>query len=810
MLPDWACEWRPHHGALNRLRRRLRVATLVIYLRHPKVNERFLKGRMAHTQGVDDALRRVRVVVEGLVQGVGFRPFVSTRARELGLSGFVGNDTSGVFIEVEGPDRAVASFLDALSHEPPRLARIDCLRVEPLAPLGVNTFTIVASSKSLSRDALVTADAGTCDDCLREIRDPHDRRFAYPFTNCTNCGPRYTIIRDVPYDRANTTMSPFAMCPRCQAEYDDPDDRRYHAQPLCCPDCGPHLRLVNKTGTVVSEDPIAAVAERLTRGEIVAVKGLGGYHLAVDACNGAAVDQLRAGKHREERPFALIVRDLTAAREICFINDDEVALLTSPARPIVLLRRRTNAALAGAVAPRTIELGVMLPYTALHHLLLDQLGGPLVLTSGNVSDEPITFDDEDAVRRLSPIADVFLTHNREIETRVDDSVARSVGGETVLIRRSRGYAPAPLRVRWPFPRPVLACGAELKNTFCLGRGHDAFLSHHIGDLENYETFASFSRGVEHLQRLFAISPLVVAHDLHPDYVSTKYATEFDGVELVGVQHHHAHIASCLADNDAAGPVIGVAFDGTGFGEDGTVWGGEFLIADLATSTRAAHLAPVPLPGGAAAIREPWRMAASYLAEAFPDGLPAQQDVERRHRDRWAAVSSMMDTRTNSPLTSSAGRLFDAVAALLDVRDDVMYEGQAAIELEQLADPEETGSYTATVSDDEIPRVHAADLVRDVVMDRGAHVPTSVIAARFHHGVSAMIVDVCRKLRTRHGLTTVALSGGVFQNLLLLGETTQLLTEAGFEVLTHHRVPTNDGGISLGQAMVVGAQDRAAG
>jgi hydrogenase maturation protein HypF len=761
---------------------------------------------MTQTEPAHTIPRRLHVAVEGIVQGVGFRPFVAALANRLGLSGFVGNDTAGVFIEVEGPEDRLASFVGSLVSEAPPLARIDRIRQDNLPALaGPVGFYIVASEAATSRDALVTADAATCEACLREVLDPCDRRFGYAFTNCTNCGPRYTIVRDVPYDREHTTMSGFVMCPACKAEYVDPTDRRFHAEPVCCPQCGPSLAVVDASGAPLDGDPVAVAAAALREGKIVAVKGLGGYHLAVDATDEAAVARLRGRKHREDRPFALMVADLAATATLCIIDDDEAALLTTPARPIVLLRRRPNAAVGSSVAPHTRDLGLLLPYTPLHHLLLAALDVPLVMTSGNLSDEPIAFADDDAVRRLGMIADLFLTHNRPIETRVDDSVMRSVGGRPLSLRRSRGFAPSPIRVPWRFDRPVLACGSELKNTFCLGRGHHAFLSHHIGDLENYETLTSFTAGIEHLKRLFAVTPEVLAYDLHPDYLSTKYALDQPGVDLVGVQHHHAHIASCLADNGVSGPVIGVAFDGTGFGEDGTVWGGEFLIADLVDSVRVGRLAPVPLPGGAAAIREPWRMLASYLDVAF-DGEPPDLDVAERH-PTWPAVRAAAAAGINSPPTSSAGRLFDAIACLLEVRDEVTYEGQAAIELEQLADLEETAGYEVTTTGDELMTIHGTDLVRAALVDLQAGVGRAAIAARFHHGVAAMVVSTCRGLRDRHDLTTVALSGGVFQNLLLVGHCVSGLKAAGFTVLTHRQVPPNDGGISLGQAVVAAARDR---
>jgi hydrogenase maturation protein HypF len=769
---------------------------------------------------------RRRVVIEGIVQGVGFRPFVAGLAAQFGVDGFVGNDTNGVFLEAEGTVDALDAFVAAVAAGGPPLARVDRVASADMAPAGARGFAIVTSTSGSGRDALVTADAGSCEDCRREIRDPADRRFGYAFTNCTNCGPRFTIVRGVPYDRSTTSMAEFPMCERCRREYDDPADRRYHAQPVCCPDCGPRLVAFDRDGVTVAGDPIETTAARLRAGQIVAVKGLGGYHLAVDAMNETAVARLRGRKHREDRPFAVMVASLDQARELCEVDDDEALLLAGPQRPIVLLRRRdpapspvgatveaTGSVVAPSLAPRCRELGVMLPYTPLHDLLMDATGGPLVMTSGNVSDEPIAFDDADARVRLAPIAEAFLAHDRQIVTRVDDSVMRVVRRRPLALRRSRGFAPVPVSVPWEFPRPVLGCGAELKSTFCLGRGRHAFLSHHIGDLENFETFNAFTRGIAHLETLLGIVPEVVAHDLHPDYLSTAYATDLDGVALVGVQHHHAHIASCLADNAVAGPVIGVAFDGTGYGTDATVWGGEFLVADLVDAERVARLEPVPLPGGAAAIREPWRMLASYLdrlASRDP-AVDVSVAATERHRERWDSVRAAAAAGVNSPLTSSAGRLFDAVACLLDLRDDVTYEGQAAIELEQLAwlarETPAPYAVSSLVDDSGLITLRGTDLVRAVLSDLRAGVAPVEIAARFHQAVARMIVATCVELRSRHDLATVALSGGVFQNTLLLDLAVTGLDAAGFTTLTHRQVPPNDGGISLGQVVVAAARDR---
>jgi len=756
------------------------------------------------------ALIRTAIRVEGIVQGVGFRPFVYTLATDLGLAGHVGNDTDGVFVEVEGPPAAVEEFLVLLERDAPPLARIERITTAPMPPSGSASFAIAASGPAGPRRTLVSADTATCADCLAELADPADRRFRYPFINCTNCGPRFTIVRDVPYDRPLTTMAEFTMCEQCAAEYHDPADRRFHAQPTCCPACGPRLALCDRAGDPLCDragDPLIRAAALLSDGHILAVKGLGGYHLAADASHQTAAAALRARKHREDKPFAVLVADLTAARALADIDQAAAELLTRPSRPIVLLPRHPDAPVAEAVAPGNRQLGIMLPYTPLHHLLVRALSRPIVLTSGNVSDEPIAYHDEDALDRLGGIADAFLTHDRAIHVRTDDSVTRAFRGRPMLIRRSRGYVPEPVTVDREFPRPVLACGAELKNTFCLAKGRYAFISHHIGDLENAETLRSFTEGIEHFRRLFDVDPQVVAHDLHPEYLSTKYALDLDGVKLEGVQHHHAHIASCLADNRADGPVIGVAFDGTGYGADGTIWGGEFLLADLASFERAGHLAPVPMPGGAAAIRQPWRMAAAYLDAAYSGAPPDRLAVVQRNAAHWPAIVAMARRGVNSPVTSSAGRLFDAVAALLGVRDAINYEGQAAVELEQLADPDEAGCYQAQIGNHVPFGINGCDLVLEAAEDIAAGTPREVVAARFHNGVAAVIEAACVLLRERHHLSTVALSGGVFQNLLLLHRAVARLEARGFRVLVHSRVPCNDGGISLGQAVVAAARDR---
>ena len=742
----------------------------------------------------------MRVRVRGTVQGVGYRPFAYALAAELGVAGFVGNDPAGVFAEAEGPVAAVAAFVAGLRDRAPVLAVVEDVTSVPLPPVGRSGFVIVPSAPDGPRLSPVSADAATCADCLVELWDPADRRYRYPFVNCTNCGPRFTVVTGVPYDRPLTTMAGFRMCADCAREYADPADRRFHAQPVCCPACGPALSLVDGAGRPLPGDPVAAAADVLVGGGILAVKGLGGYHLAVDAAAEPAVAGLRERKHREERPLAVMAADLATAGRLVELDPTAVDLLTGRRRPIVLLPRRPDAPLAPSVAPGNRDVGLMLPYTPLHHLLAAALGRPFVLTSGNVSDEPIAYADDDAATRLAGIADAVLRHDRTIHTRVDDSVVRVTRGQATPIRRSRGYAPEPLSVPWPARRPVLGCGAELKSTFCLLRDRHAVLSQHIGDLENWETYRSYVEGIEHYRRLFDVEPALVAHDLHPDYLSTAYALEQfeqNGVEAVGVQHHHAHIASCLADNGAIGPVIGLALDGTGFGPDGTLWGGEVLIADLTGFRRAGHLAAVPLPGGTAAIREPWRMAAAYLGSDVDGALPVRQ----RHAEHWPAVVSLA---AGAVLTSSAGRLFDAVAAVAGVRDRISYEGQAAIELEQRVDPAETGGYEASVVEGVLS---GADLVRAAAADVLRGVPAGVVAARFHRGLADGLVALVEQAREGSGLSTVALSGGVVQNVVLLTLLTDRLAARGCTVLTHSRVPPNDAGISFGQAVVAAARDR---
>ncbi len=757
--------------------------------------------------------RRARVRVHGTVQGVGFRPFVYRLAVELGLGGFVLNDARGVLLEIEGSGDAVDEFLARLRTEAPPLAVLERVLTEDRALAGDDAFTIAPSPSGEVPDAPVTPDSATCPDCLRELFDPGDRRFRYPFINCTNCGPRFTIVRGVPYDRPLTTMAGFAMCAACRAEYEDPADRRFHAQPNACPVCGPVVTLLAPGGgAVAAEDPIAAAVRALRDGAVVAVKGIGGYHLACVADHEAAVARLRARKHREDKPFAVMVPSLAAARTLVCLDEPERERLTGPQRPIVLAPRRRGAPVASGVAPGAPELGLMLPYSPLHHLLLADLGTPLVLTSGNVSDEPIAYRDEDAVARLSGIADLLLVHDRPIETRTDDSVVRvvAVAGRrrAAFLRRSRGYVPAALDLPdGGTPRPLLACGAELKNTFCLARGDRAWVSHHIGDLENYETLRSFTDGIEHFARLFAVAPEVIAHDLHPEYLSTKYALQREGVALVGVQHHHAHLAACLAEHGETGPAVGAIFDGTGYGPDGTVWGGELLLGDLVVFRRVGMLAPVVMPGGARAITQPWRMARAWLAASGVDCPDMPQTLAGAVSLRaWANVGELVRTGVASPTTTSMGRLFDAVAAIAGIRATVNYEGQAAIEFEAACDPDERGAYEITVRDGDPGLIIDPDpAVRSVAADARAGVGRDLIAARFHNAVSVATVDAGARLAAGHGTDLVVLSGGVFQNRRLLESVSAGLGARGLRVLVPERLPVNDGQIAYGQAAVAAAR-----
>ncbi|MFB8392813.1 carbamoyltransferase HypF [Streptomyces yangpuensis] len=779
-----------------------------------------------------EAVQRRRVTVRGVVQGVGFRPYVYTRATGLGLAGHVTNTPEGVVAEVEGAPAAVTLFCEHLAADAPPLAVVDAVDHHEVPVAGGTGFTIVASRTGGPARTLVSPDVATCADCLAELADPADRRHRHPFITCTHCGPRFTIVTGLPYDRAHTTMGRFPMCPDCAREYGDPADRRFHAQPVACPACGPRLTLLTgrppgetPDGTP-DEDPVAGARRLLAAGAILAVKGLGGYHLACDATHPGAVAELRRRKARGDKPFALMARDLADAEQYAHIGPEERTLLQGAVRPIVLLRRRGAAdpgggalgVLAEGVAPRCPDLGVMLPYTPVHHLLLGLPGDPpgprlLVMTSGNLAGEPIVTDDGEALERLAGLADAWLTHDRPIHVPCDDSVVRVCDGETLTVRRARGYAPLPMTLPRPVPA-TLAAGGDLKNTFCLGEGRKAWLSAHIGDMDDLATQYALERAERQLESITGVSPALLAADRHPGYRSARWALRTAGTRpLVRVQHHHAHIASALAEHglDGEHPVIGVAFDGTGYGDDGAVWGGEVLLADYAGYTRFAHLGYVPLPGGDAAVHRPYRMALAHLRAAGLAWTPDLPCVAACPADELRVLERQLERGLNCVPTSSMGRLFDAVSSLAGVCHHAGYEAQAAIELEAAAlaagaagpgyafglrVPPDPG--TGPVVADPAP------LLAAVVADVRAGTGAGPIAAGFHAGVAALVVELCGLARERHGLDTVALTGGVFANTLLSSACARTLRASGFTVLRHGRVPPNDGGLSLGQLMVAAA------
>jgi hydrogenase maturation protein HypF len=730
---------------------------------------------------------RLQVRVTGTVQGVGFRPFVYRVAQDLRLSGWVRNDSAGVLAEVEGDAAALRTFCRRLVDEPPPLARVAGVRTTTIPPAGGSGFAIVESDPTGPADAAVSIDTAACAACLAEVDDPADRRYRYPFTNCTNCGPRYTIVRSVPYDRPATTMAGFTMCPACQAEYDDPADRRFHAQPNACPDCGPRLAWLRpdgsgrSTGGAALADAIAA----LTAGRIVAVKGIGGFHLAVDATDPSAVAELRRRKARDDKPFAVLVRDVEMADGLVVLTGDARVVLTAPARPIVIAPRRAGDGLAPAVAPGLPDLGVMLPYSPLHHLLMAGVGRPLVLTSGNLADDPIAHTDADAVERLGPMVDAILTHDRPIHVRCDDSVVRP----PQVLRRSRGFAPEPIELPFTPRRAVLAVGGELKNTVAVVRGGSVVAGHHIGDLEHLATYRSFAQAVDHLPALYGVTPEAVAHDLHPEYLSTKWALD-SGLPCIGVQHHHAHLAACLVDNGRDETVVALAFDGLGYGPDGGLWGGEILVGGFGACRRVGHLRAVAMPGGAAAMREPWRMAVAWVDAAC--GRDMARAVGARLDERAGALVGILDA---APRTTSVGRLFDALAALITGRSRASYEGQAAIELEALARGVTADPYPVDVLVEAgLVVIDPAPMVRAVLDDDR---PPPVKAAAVHEGLGRAAADAASRI----GLGSVALTGGVFQNARLTAVTASDLTAAGLEPLVHRRVPANDGGLSIGQAAI---------
>ncbi len=772
-----------------------------------------------------------RIHITGIVQGVGFRPFVFAQAIQQGLTGWVCNTSAGVDIEVNGDAANISQFIQTLKTGAPPLARIDSIESQPIPIKSYDTFDIIPSKTVADAFQPISPDIAICNDCLRELFDPDDRRYRYPFINCTNCGPRLTIIEDIPYDRPNTTMRGFAMCPECLAEYTNPTNRRFHAQPIACPVCGPqvwldypHRSSKSDKQCVRGDDAIHEAQKLLLSGKIVAIKGLGGFHLACDATNRKVVAELRRRKLRVDKPFALMIADISGVEQYCLVTGEDRRLLESKERPIVILPRKDSCSIAMEVAPQQNTLGVMLPYTPLHFLLFalpeeKKLKGgyykssvmpPLVMTSGNISEEPIASNNDEALERLSGLADAYLMHDRPIRTRCDDSVMRTFFDQIFPIRRSRGYAPFPVYLATKSPT-VLATGGELKNTFCITHDRYAFLSHHIGDMENVETYHSFLDGITQYESLFRCKPVAIAYDLHPNYLATRYALERaqrEGLPSFGIQHHHAHIASCMAEHSlpAEEPVIGISFDGTGYGEDGAIWGGEFLLADYRGFKRISHLKYIPLPGGDVAIRKPARISLAYLWALEMEWDLELQPVAALCAEERSILKSQLELKINTPFTSSMGRFFDAVASLCGIRQVVNYEAQAAIEFEAQADPDETAEYEFVVEPDSNPdrtttQINPSILVTQVVNNLNNRVEISKISARFHNSVARMVCTVSEQIRNDFGVDQVVLSGGVWQNLTLLRRTCDLLSSENFKVYIHNQVPTNDGGLALGQSVV---------
>jgi hydrogenase maturation protein HypF len=754
----------------------------------------------------------LRIEIRGTVQGVGFRPFVVRLAREEGIAGRVSNQPDGVVVEAFGPAGAVARFVERLGAGPPTAARIRDLttRTIPAEPLA--DFVIDTSGRAGERRVSIPPDLATCSDCLAELFDPADRRYLYPFINCTHCGPRFTIANDVPYDRPGTSMAAFRMCPRCQAEYDDPSDRRFHAQPNACPECGPQLRLLRLAGDGGGGDPLGEAVLALQRGEIVAVKGLGGFHLACDATSAPAVLRLRARKHRDEKPFAVMARDAAAAGRLGRLGSAELLALSGTERPIVLVERAAAAGLAAEVAPGNPLLGLMLPYTPLHHLLLRGVGRPLVMTSGNLSDEPILCDDAELLEHLPGVADRVLTHDRRIESRCDDSVVRVIGRRPVLLRRARGFVPLPVPVPLAFERPVLGCGGQLKNAPCLGLSDSAHLGPHVGDLEAAETLDALVAAIERMERFLGVRAEVVAHDLHPDYLSTVYARERPGVARVGVQHHHAHVAAVMAEHGITTPVLGVVYDGVGLGTDGALWGGEVLAASYRGFERLATFRPLPLPGGDAAVRGVWRIALAALEDAFSEGPPLEGFEVFRGvpPEELQGVRRMLARGFRCPKAHGVGRIFDGFGALFLGRRVARYEGQVALQWNLVADPSEAGAYPFEI--DRASPTWQLDLRpawREAVSDWRSGLPLSAISGRFHNTLADATAALVLGAAERKGVRPVVLTGGCFQNPLLVERVLERLRRR-FQVLLPEKVPPGDGGISLGQAMVAAARLREGG
>lgn len=752
---------------------------------------------------------RENIIIKGIVQGVGFRPFIHKLVQNYNLSGWVLNSNQGVEMDVEGKTEELNNFISDIKDKLPPLARIENIEVNQLPLIGYKGFSIKKSiTKEENGFVLVSPDISICEDCLQELFDPRNQRFRYPFINCTNCGPRFTIIKDIPYDRGKTTMKVFEMCPQCQSEYENIEDRRYHAQPNACADCGPQVSLYQNKRKLESVDPIEKAVKLLKEGKIGAIKGLGGFYLACDATNSKAVAKLRRLKNREAKPFAIMSFNLEKIKKYCKLGKKEEEWLINRARPIVLLKKKEDSLISSSVAPRNNYLGVMLPYTPLHYLLLKDNFTALIMTSGNIADQPIIGDNQEALEKLDRTADFFLLYNRDIFNRCDDSVLKIINGDNMFFRRSRGYVPYPIILDFKL-KEVLALGGELKNTISFSKENYVFLSQYLGDLKSVETLSFLKKSIASLKKMFRINPEIIACDLHPDYLSTQYAEEIGakkGLKVVKVQHHHAHIVSCMVENNIKEKVIGVAYDGTGYGDDGKIWGGEFLLCDLKEYLRVGHLKYCSLPGGDKAIMEPWRMTYSYLYSIYgPKAKTLDINfIQRMDYDKLSIIEKMIDKNINSPLTSSCGRLFDAISSLIGIRDEISYEGQAAMELESFCASGIKERYKFCIYKEGMEFIiDPQEIFIEIIKDLKEGIDKKIMAAKFHNTVAEFTLNLCGKIRENSGINKIALSGGVFQNKYLTEKVVSLLEDKGFKVYTQSKVPPNDGGISLGQAVVAG-------
>lgn len=747
-------------------------------------------------------MKRFFLTVKGIVQGVGFRPFVYNLAAKLNLNGWVNNNSEGVYIDIEGSETALDIFLDNLHNNPPPLAKIDSITFKDKPHAGYSSFLIKESEVNKERITLISPDMATCRDCINDISDPSNRRYRYPFTNCTNCGPRFSIIKSIPYDRDKTTMKKFKMCKDCHKEYTDPSNRRFHAQPNACSECGPSIWITDNHGnsvTMDNYDTIEWVQKRLCEGKIFAIKGLGGFHLVCDAKNASAVKTLRERKHRPFKPFAVMAKDIDTASRYCKINEKEKELLTGIRKPIVLLERNAYYDLPYDIAPNQKTLGIMLPYTPLHELLLNGGSDILVMTSANINGLPLEFTNESALENLSDLVDYFLMHNRDIYIPVDDSVVKVIDDEEIMMRRARGYVPDPIRV--PGIKSILACGPNMKNTFCIAKEDFIFVSQHNGDLENVETIEHFKRNIEHFKNIFSFTPKFIACDMHPGYASTDYASTYD-IPIIEVQHHHAHIVSCMLENKIKGNVIGVSFDGTGYGPDGKVWGGEFLICDYTSFERAAHLEYVSMSGGDKGVQEPWRLAVAFILKygnLIPEGIGF---IDKFYGSKGVMLTSAISKNINCIETSSMGRLFDAAASIAGIRDVITYEGQASIEFESALDDscEDYYQYDIEMQDGTLI-INPGKIIAGLLKDRINGCLSSTMSAKFHNSIVGFTLDILQSLRSSTGLNRIALSGGVFQNTYLFTKLCRKLKKECFDVYTQKSIPSNDGGISLGQIII---------